>query len=195
MRQWLISADGTRLVQVQQDRLVVNWRKIAEEDAYPRYGILRDELRRVAEAFQAYLVDVTDSAFPPVTQTEITYVNRIPIGGLVGGLSDIGAVVSGANLSWGSHLGAPEQLHLEQRFRFMEPGSPPSRIYLLLQPAPDGEALILNLTMRGSPAGKDMADALTHLDSAHQHLVRGFAAMTTAAAHATWRGESASDAS
>lgn len=193
-RQWFISADGTRLVQMQEDRLIVNWRKIKDEDDYPRYGALREELRRVAEAFEPYVIDVTASTFPPVTQTEVTYVNRIPIGGSVGGLSDVGGVLSDANLTWASLLGTPEQLYVEQRFRFTGPGGQPSRVYLSLQPAPDGEALVLNLTMRGSPEGRTLAEALTHLDLAHQHVVQGFAALTTPTLREVWGEVSTGDA-
>ena len=186
MRHWLISRDGTRLVQMQQDRLIVNWRRIRDEDEYPRYGVLREELQRVAEAFQSFVVTVTGFVFPSVTQTEVTYVNRIPIGGPVGGLSDVGDVLSHSKLSWTTLLGTPEQLKLEQRFRLTGPGTQPSRVYVSLQPAPDGEALMLNITMRGLPEGKTMADALMNLDFAHIHIVRGFAAITSSSLRTAW---------
>jgi uncharacterized protein (TIGR04255 family) len=185
-RQWFISADGTRLVQMQQDRLIVNWRKIKDEDDYPRYGVLREELQRIAEAFEYYILNVTAATFPPVTQTEVTYVNRIPIGVSVGGLSDVGEVLCDAKLNWSDRLGIPEQLYIEQRFRFTGPGGQPSRVYLSLQPAQDSEALVLNLTMRGSPKGRTLAEALTHLDLAHKHVVQGFAAMTTPTLREAW---------
>jgi uncharacterized protein (TIGR04255 family) len=37
LRTWLITSDGTRLVQVQSDRVFVNWRRQADSDAYPRF--------------------------------------------------------------------------------------------------------------------------------------------------------------
>ena len=193
MRHWLISADGTRLVQIQQDRLIVNWRRIKDEDEYPRYGALRDELLRVEEAFESFVFEVTNYAFPPVTQTEVTYINRIPIGRPVSRLSDVDQVLSNAHLPWTMLLGMPEQLKLEQRFRLTGPGTQPSRVYVSLQPAPDGEALMLNLTMRGLPEGKTMADALINLDFAHQHIVHGFAAITSSALRTAWEEEGSSD--
>jgi len=37
-RTWLVSADGVRLVQMQQDRFYVNWRRRGEGDTYPRFS-------------------------------------------------------------------------------------------------------------------------------------------------------------
>lgn len=45
-RTWLISPDGTRLIQLQGDRISLNWRRAGEAGAYPRYATLRREFRR-----------------------------------------------------------------------------------------------------------------------------------------------------
>ena len=36
-RFWFIGDPGTRLIQVQRDRFVINWRKVTGDEAYPRY--------------------------------------------------------------------------------------------------------------------------------------------------------------
>ncbi|MGH8591471.1 MAG: TIGR04255 family protein, partial [Gammaproteobacteria bacterium] len=36
-RVWFLSAEGTRLVQVQRDYFILNWRKLDTDAVYPRY--------------------------------------------------------------------------------------------------------------------------------------------------------------
>ncbi len=38
LRTWLVTADETRLVQIQDDRLFVNWRRVGPGEAYPRFN-------------------------------------------------------------------------------------------------------------------------------------------------------------
>ena len=38
VRTWLVSEDGTRLVQLQHDRFFANWRRRRDTDAYPRFN-------------------------------------------------------------------------------------------------------------------------------------------------------------
>lgn len=38
VRTWLVSPDATRLIQLQHDRLFVNWRRLKETDEYPRFS-------------------------------------------------------------------------------------------------------------------------------------------------------------
>lgn len=38
-RFWFLSGDGTKLVQVQRDRFIINWRKVTGTEVYPRYKI------------------------------------------------------------------------------------------------------------------------------------------------------------
>jgi uncharacterized protein (TIGR04255 family) len=72
IRLWFVSSDGAFLIQVQADRLVVNWRSTAEDTVYPRFPEVR---RRFASAWDD-LCQVLDVP-PTVTQTEVTYVNLV----------------------------------------------------------------------------------------------------------------------
>ena len=46
-RFWFVSEDGLRLVQVQEDRVAFNWRRLGRDVPYPRYGTLRSEFERI----------------------------------------------------------------------------------------------------------------------------------------------------
>lgn len=76
VRLWSLGDGDEILVQVQTDRLVVNWRRINDESQYPRYG----ELLRIFDECWTDLVDhlrdLGDVALV-ITDAEVTYVNSI----------------------------------------------------------------------------------------------------------------------
>lgn len=50
-----ISADGTQIIQVQNDRFTFNWRKLSEDDAYPRFEALFERFEAHAGEFQHFI--------------------------------------------------------------------------------------------------------------------------------------------
>jgi uncharacterized protein (TIGR04255 family) len=78
-RTWFVSEDGHRLIQIQADRLIFNWRKLDDDDEeYPHYDGLRpifeDNLRLLRECF-----DVLGRSQPSANLTEVSYVNFIAV--------------------------------------------------------------------------------------------------------------------
>src|SRR5260370_4965058 len=53
-RCWFIAKGGSELLQLQQDRLIHNWRKRADEDTYPRYPRVRESFRSALERLEAF---------------------------------------------------------------------------------------------------------------------------------------------
>ncbi len=86
-------------------------------------------------------------------------------------------------------LGQPEQGRCAAVFGVPDIGRPPVRLYVAVDPAqrPDGRpALFLTLTVRGAPAGPELANALRFMDQAHVHVVRSFTMLTPDAMHDLW---------
>lgn len=80
IRLWLLTEKQDRLVQLQRDRLVVNWRLASPGQPYPRY---RDALRpEFANDYRQLLnfLDTEHLPSPRPTSTEVTYVNAIASG-------------------------------------------------------------------------------------------------------------------
>jgi uncharacterized protein (TIGR04255 family) len=76
VRLWSLTADENLLVQVQADRLVVNWRRMAGDAAYPRYETLRrDFVRRWAQLNEHLELIAAPDVRPLVA--DVTYVNVI----------------------------------------------------------------------------------------------------------------------
>jgi len=86
----LTSADGARLLQIQSDRLVHNWRRQGSETDYPRYESIREAFEGHARTFLA-LVARAGLADPVIDQCEISYINRIEAPTDSGGTQELAA--------------------------------------------------------------------------------------------------------
>lgn len=74
-RSWYMSESNERLVQLQDDRMVHNWRH--QGGSYPRFEPLLDEFWNVFEKFRSML-DQSGLERPHVKQVEVAYINWIP---------------------------------------------------------------------------------------------------------------------
>lgn len=77
LRLWLIEPSGHFLVQVQRDRLLLNWRKVTPQSVYPRYDALRQKFTELLDDFRDFVLSAHADATIAVTVTEFTYINGI----------------------------------------------------------------------------------------------------------------------
>lgn len=183
-RTWFLSDDQSSLIQLQHDRLTVNWRQTADVP-YPRYPSVRQAFEERAEDVSRFVADRGIGELV-VTQAEVTYINAVDTAS--DEMGDLGRVLR----HWDSppaDLGKPEQGRYAAVFGVQDIGRPPVRLYVAVDPAqrPDGRpALFLTLTVRGAPSGPGLADALRFMDQAHAHLVRSFTTLTPDAMQDLW---------
>jgi uncharacterized protein (TIGR04255 family) len=185
-RLWFLSEDQSSLVQVQHDRLTVNWRKL-DGIPYPRYPAVREKFGRSFNDVQEF---VTDRDLGPldITQVEANYINRIDTDDE--GRGHLEGILRHWSSLAGHHLGDPEEARVAMVFSVPAVGTPPVRLYVECAPAQQvGQApvLLLTLTVRGAPLTSDVASALQFMDDAHAHIVHSFAELTTDAMHEHWR--------
>ena len=189
-RCWYLSEDGLRLIQIQPDRFVLNWRKLETEAEYPSYDELRGSFLDETRLFLEFVKENQLGEFEP-TQCELTYVNHLPSGRGWSTLAEIGNVLA----LWSGHtseafLTAPEDVRLAWQYRFEEKGTPLGRLHVQAQSASrisDGSPiLVLQLIGRGAPLGEDIEGVTRFLDKAHEWIVRGFTALTTDRMHKIW---------
>lgn len=183
-RWWFLNADDGELVQVQNDRLIVNWGRTPVGSAYPRYGAIRELFSTRFEDLRAFVADEGLGGLE-VTQAELTYINSIP---------EIVRAPSGdvlAGLAWPrpESLGAPEQMRVAASFTLPGVGTPPVRLHMSVEPGadPDGApTAFLTLTVRGAPADSSEDATLALLDAAHVAIVGSFTEVTTEPMHRRW---------
>lgn len=75
-RVWFLSKDGGSLVQLQQDRLIFNWRATSESAKYIRFPAILAEFQRVRDLFFDYVERLTGQPLVSVG-FNLTYVNVI----------------------------------------------------------------------------------------------------------------------
>lgn len=197
-RVWFLSDTEDRLIQVQPDRLVLNWRKTADDQSYPRYDNLRPIFAQEAAEFLSFLKETGDTS-PTIAQAEVTYVNPVPIAAL-GERRDLARLVAPWSGRFSdSFLPPPEDANLGLRFLIPDPDSnePIGRLHIDGHSArrqnPGGsaaeEVFVIQLFARGKPVGTGLDGALAFLDLGHDWVVRGFTSLTTSPMHELWERE------
>ena len=195
IRSWFLNEARTELIQVQQDRLIHNWRKVGEGvgegEEYPHYEYIRHHFDREMRTFYEFVERNNIGEFVP-NQCEVTYVNHIEAGKgweNHGELSEILSVWSVPNSE--SYLVDMENARLAWKYVITDDNQAPiGRLHVSLQPVfrtSDGKPIfVLTLTSRGKPFDRDPAGVLKFMDTGREHIVLCFTAITTAKMHKVW---------
>jgi uncharacterized protein (TIGR04255 family) len=179
-RTWFVHANGNGVIQVQRDRFLHNWRKIRQDDEYPRY-------RNVISMFQSHLSQFTQfleqnnlGVVTPL-QYELTYINHILQGEGWETIRDVEKVFP--NFAWqvskDSFLASPESVNWQTNFVLPNQAG---RLHTKLQSATrrgDGHPLfVFELTVRGIGSYTTLDTMWKWFELAHEWVVRGFADLT-----------------
>lgn len=178
-RSWFLTKDQTSLVQIQKDRIVLNWRRL-ESDTYPQYPALRQELVRLLG-----LLEASGSLFNfwPLTptQVEVTYINEVAPS-LKGR-----PLLSAAKFDWPDWFGTPGPLQFQQVFTSSSIDECPSRLYVTVGVGNTGQPQ-LELTCKSLVQAGQIDQALALLEDAHHKIVHGFKTIISAEMFGEWGG-------
>ena len=191
-RTWFIGTDNY-LIQLQPDRLTLNWRREAPDTSYPGYAAIRDR-------FDGHLADLraaiegTGRELPPIDICEVAYVNPVEVPGEPEPFRhpDLARLINRlCPAPDESFLGQAEDAQYQARWRIPHPdgsGQPVGRLYLAASPHLVGGAqqplYLVNLTAHVLPPKDSTVDAL---NIAHEYVVLGFKDLTTQEMHEYWR--------
>ena len=191
-RIWFLNEPLNELIQVQRDRLIVNWRKGAQSEPYPRYVRIIERFRSALSSFSKFATTFSLGDVVP-TQCEVTYVNHLPSGSGWSKHGDLDHVLTTwENRYSDEYLGIPEDVGVQLRYRMTgETGSVLGRLHVAVQPAyrsADRHPIfVMNLTARGKPESADLNGVFRLFDHQHEWIVRGFTSITTKQMHEVWR--------
>lgn len=191
-RTWFLDEAGEHVVQVQRDRLVLNWRR-QDDGSYPHYSELLPRFRTVFEQFAAFVADRGLEIVP--NQCHVTYLNPIPLEGEDGCPDGLPGLLAGWSGTYSGPASLPDgDASLQLRYPIAD--SNDQLVGRLLvsagsaTKAPTGETfLLLEMTARGRPLGPDLEGIVSFLDLGHTAIVTMFAALTTAEMHTVWGRE------
>jgi uncharacterized protein (TIGR04255 family) len=186
-RTQIIRDDDERMVQIQDSRLILNWRK--KSAAYPSFETVYGEFREtILPTFERF---VTESGLAPLepNQWEVAYINHIPRGELWQSPQDWSRVAPGLTFPQASAGVHNDTFSADWRYVL---GENLGRLFVGVRhikpvEGDDTQILQIQLTARGAvDPGRGLTLA-RGLELGHESIVRTFAAMTSSEAHRHWR--------
>lgn len=194
-RTWFLTESGDRVIQIQPDRLVLNWRKTDASQEYPRYRQLKPEFERLVRDLIQFAAE-HEYGSVKIGQAEVTYINPVPLTAIHPGATPADLLAPWTGRFSDDFLPSPEDTGVRARFVVTHPddGKPVGRLYAQLDrmlhspfgTAPAEDAAVLQVFARGTPTSADVDGAFAFLDLAHRWVVRGFRSLTTTSMHAEW---------
>ncbi|MBI5103868.1 MAG: TIGR04255 family protein [Solirubrobacterales bacterium] len=199
-RTWFLSPDGEQIVQLQPDRMSVNWRDVSEDKGdYPRYDRIRTRLEELLSVLEIVLSEL-DRPLPAINMCEASYVNPIQLPGSEDARQhpDLAKIINRVRgRPRNAFLPDAEDAQLQVRWRIpaeelpgAPEGPPVGRLHLQagpgLRPRGNVPIYVVTMTARVKPAGGSVSNAWDALDVAHKWIVLGFTDVTTSAMHKIW---------
>jgi len=185
-RCWFKDRSQNRLIQLQGDRFLHNWRKMTDQEEYPRYEAIKDEFFKRWDEFVGFLQE-SGLGQPRVIQCEITYVNHLVRGECWETVKD--ALSLFKMLRAGEHSFLPEAEVVFTHTQFLM-GEKAGRLHIDLKPAirsrDSKELFQLTLTARGAPSDETPNALESWFALGREWIVRGFVDITTDNAHRIW---------
>jgi uncharacterized protein (TIGR04255 family) len=178
-RVFVSSSDETRLIQIQRDRFLFNWRSQPHNTNYPRFEKNYQEFLGLLEKFSQFCINENLGSLI-FNQFELTYVNLI--------FEDKTGVIAPEKQLFPDHefrasvdrfLPFPEISNWSSSFKLPEKNG---RLHISMQRAftPDEQARLVpvirvDLTARGMPVHKTTTYMDDWFSLAHEWVVKGFA--------------------
>jgi uncharacterized protein (TIGR04255 family) len=184
-RCWFVERSEARLIQVQHDRFIHNWRKTDNETEYPHYEkVIRPAFSREWTRFCDFLQQ-EKIELPQVQQCEVQYINHVDYSNWQS-FTDLVQPLD----AWPGGRGflpLPETISCVTSYLMPEGAG---RLRITLQPAirnSDGKRVLqLTLMVRGQPKSSETDDILKWFDIGREWIVNGFTEFTSAKMHAVW---------
>jgi len=186
-RCWFFNQDETRLIQVQNNLFLHNWRKVKPSERYLHYDNLRPHFEREWQGFREFL-EQQALGTPKVLLCEVTYVNHIDRGSGWETFADLSDVFP--NWSRGTQesvLPSPELVLINASYPLKEADG---HLQITAQPAmrqaDTKETIQLTVTARCKPSSSANEDIYRGLDEARKWVVLGFTDFTGPKMHKIW---------
>jgi len=186
-RHWLLNEPGDWLIQLQPDRIMLNWRRVSEGHEYPRYEALRPLLRTHLDTLLG-LPDGPNADQAKPDWVDVTYVNQVVSGSAseYPSLSSILTLISDSPDS----LPPIEHSTFTQQHVVRNGDEPVGRLHITAQPGirnADRKPLYtITLVARLKVSEPTLDGAFTALDGGRALVVETFRDITEPSMHAEW---------
>lgn len=183
---WLQNEQGDQLLQLQQDRLTVNWRRLPPNTPYPRYASIRQFFGDTWKQLTGLLKHM-ELAAPEPSICEVLYLNQLDAHNGWQSVEDMSTLIA----PWAGSVSDDFLPKADQAGFFTRFELPDERGWLVIDSRPgqlrdNVEVQFLRLVSRGIADPPNLEGILDFMDLAHEWIVRGFTSITTAKAHTIW---------
>ena len=189
-RFWFEQEDGIDLLQIQQDRIVHNWRRRTETQVYPRYEPIRAQFDSEVSTIVAFLACQDLGPIEP-NQCEVTYTNILWLPDDMDPHRNLHRLTT-LWRGWDAEteLAPIENASLSMRYLMRSADIPVGRVYVDFQPVfystEAKPAVKLDITARGKPQENTIEAAFRLLDAERRAVVRTFDRVTTEEMQRVW---------
>ncbi len=188
-RVWFHSEDRCQMIQVQNDRFLFNWRKADNETSYPSFEVVKAQFDQHFSKFDNFVTQAGMALLTP-NQYEVTYVNNITKDNGFGELGNDALFTDHSrNEVNGRFLGQTESINLRWTYTLPNDwGRLTAHAQTAFMIEQNNEKIIrFDVTARGWPGDASKSAKEAWFALAHEWITRGFAEMTTPAAHKYWK--------
>jgi uncharacterized protein (TIGR04255 family) len=188
-RFWFEEASGIHLMQIQNDRIVHNWRK-RDTNEYPRYEPIADRFEMEIRKFEEFVRGERLGELLP-NQCEVTYINTIEVPDQSNPYHQLHRItpICAGQPKMPNQLD-PENISAQTRYILKEDDEPFGRVYINFTPVIRSSdltpAVQLDIIVRARPSAQSIEAAMDLLDREREIVVRTFAAVTTSEMHRLW---------
>src|SRR5580704_13513515 len=179
-----IRADGDRMIQIQDTRFILNWRK--KTSPYPKYDALLLEFRTMFHAFESFASEAGFGALK-LNQWEIVYIDQIKKGEMWSSVRDWTRIFPGLAMPSVRIKPASDET-MSADWRFSLEGQQ-GRLYISLRQIrlqPSNEE-VLNLTLLARGPIDASRTWERGFELGHEAVSEAFIAITSAEAQEQWR--------
>ena len=184
-RTWLITTDGSELIQLQKDWFLLNWKKSTDGQSYPSYGTVKNRFDEQFTRFQTFLSG--EQIQLSYKEFELTYVNHISKSNGLPELGEGGLLVDHAFAAKDRFLPSPTAINWRTAYPL------PKGYGQLTVAAQTGsvkatseQVVRVDLQATGLPGESPEDNMNDWFDVAHEWITRGFVDATTPELHAIW---------
>lgn len=178
-RIFFLDAQENWVMQLQNDRFLHNWKRVNDDDVYPRYDAVSDRFFEAWDRFGEFCKSEGISR-PRLNQLELTYINHIP----VHLKSTVGEEITRIfpDIVWRkNHEFLPLPESLSWKTSFLLPNNQ-GRLHVSLRHATrikdKTPTLLLELTARGIPSAHELPQIKSWFSLSREWIVRGFSDLT-----------------
>lgn len=179
-RMWFISEDDSRVVQIQNDHFLFNWRKREPRDDYPRFKAIFEKFEELLAQFEAYCEKEGLDAIEFLS-CELSYINNIAKGAGWDEFADLGEIFTNFDIDFSKRDYLKNLSGFGSTFGFTLPEDKGSLTvsFASAQKKEDKTKIIqLQLSAKGLGADKSRDAVMDWFQMAHDHIVWGFCELT-----------------